>query len=105
MLPPSDVGCPATGFTRSCREVLAQWTCPKYVHIIGTDPQTGQSVDKYGCKDSFEHMLSIENTQQVRQTGAAIESFRNEVVKANEASDAERQRLIDSAARLGLLPR
>jgi hypothetical protein len=29
-------------------------------------------------------MLTIENSQQQRQTGAAIESFRNEMVKANE---------------------
>lgn len=31
-------------------------------------------------------MLMIENSQQQRQTGAAVESFRNEMVKANEAS-------------------
>jgi hypothetical protein len=29
-------------------------------------------------------MLLIENSQQQRQTGAAVESFRNEMVKANE---------------------
>jgi hypothetical protein len=28
----------------------------------------------------------IENSQQQRQTGAAVESFRNEMVKANEVS-------------------
>ena len=28
-------------------------------------------------------MLTIENSQQQRQTGAAVESFRNEVVKSN----------------------
>jgi hypothetical protein len=28
----------------------------------------------------------IENSQQQRQTGAAVESFRNEVAKSNEAS-------------------
>jgi hypothetical protein len=30
-------------------------------------------------------MLLIENSQQQRQTGAAVESFRNEMVKANES--------------------
>jgi hypothetical protein len=29
-------------------------------------------------------ILAIENSQQQRQTGAAVESFRNEMVKANE---------------------
>ena len=28
----------------------------------------------------------IENSQQQRQTGAAVESFRNEMVKANDVS-------------------
>jgi hypothetical protein len=31
-------------------------------------------------------ILTIENSQQQRQTGAAVESFRNEMVKANEVS-------------------
>jgi len=31
-------------------------------------------------------MLLIENSGQQRQTGAAVESFRNEMVKANETS-------------------
>jgi hypothetical protein len=31
-------------------------------------------------------MLLIENSGQQRQTGAAVESFRNEMVKANEAT-------------------
>ena len=31
-------------------------------------------------------MLLIENAQQSRQTGAAVESFRNEMVKQNQTS-------------------
>jgi hypothetical protein len=31
-------------------------------------------------------ILMIENSQQQRQTGAAVESFRNEMVKANQTS-------------------
>jgi hypothetical protein len=31
-------------------------------------------------------MLLVENSGQQRQTGAAVESFRNEMVKANENS-------------------
>lgn len=31
-------------------------------------------------------MLLIENSGQQRQTGAAVESFRNEMVKSNETS-------------------
>ena len=39
-------------------------------------------------------VLLIENAQMSRQTGAAVESFRNEMVKANEAS----QQILMSAA-------
>jgi len=31
-------------------------------------------------------LLLIENSQMQRQTGAAVESFRNEMVRANEVS-------------------
>lgn len=95
MLPDPKLRCPATGFTRSCREVLAECDCPKFVTIRGKDPQTGADVDKSACVDSFLPMLLIENAQQTRQTGAAIESFRNEVVSANEEAKTERQRVAD----------
>lgn len=84
MLPDPKIKCPATGFARTCREILSECDCPKFVAIRGKDPQTGADVDKFGCVDSFLPLLLIENSQQQRQTGAAIESFRNEVVRENE---------------------
>lgn len=84
MLPDKNVKCPATGFAKSCREIVADCDCPKFVKISGVNPNDGQPVDKFGCVDSFLPMLLIENSQQQRQTGAAVESFRNEMVKANQ---------------------
>lgn len=81
-LPDKNVMCPATGFCKSCRSIVAEFECPKYVTIRGTNPQGGD-VDQSGCVDSFLPMLLIENSQQQRQTGAAVESFRNEMVKSN----------------------
>jgi hypothetical protein len=86
MLPDPKVRCPATGFKQSCRKIVAEYDCPKYVHIAGHNPNTGQPIDKYGCSDSFLPMLLIENSQQQRQTGAAVESFRNEMERANAAT-------------------
>jgi hypothetical protein len=83
MLPDKNIKCPATGFAKSCREIVADCDCPKFVKISGVNPNDGQPVDHFGCIDSFMHMLLIENSQQQRQTGAAVESFRNEMVKAN----------------------
>lgn len=86
MLPDKNVRCPATGFAKSCRDIIAECDCPKFVHIAGVNPNDGQPIDKFGCIDSFLHMLLIENSQQQRQTGAAVESFRNEMVRVNESS-------------------
>ena len=86
MLPDKNIKCPATGFAKSCREIVADCDCPKFVKISGVNPNDGQPVDKFGCVDSFMHMLLIENSQMQHQTGAAVESFRNEMVKANENS-------------------
>ena len=84
MLPDKNIKCPATGFAKSCREIVADCDCPKFVKITGVNPNDGQPVDKFGCVDSFLPMLLIENSQQQRQTGAAVESFRNEMVTANQ---------------------
>ena len=54
--------------------------------LDGVTQPTGDPVDRYGCSDGFLPMLLIENSQQQRQTGAAVESFRNEMVRLNDAS-------------------
>lgn len=54
--------------------------------IRGNNPNTGKEVDEYGCSMAWLPMLMIENSQQQRSTGAAVESFRNEMVKSNENS-------------------
>ena len=84
MLPDKKVRCPATAFEKSCRDIVAKYDCPKFVKISGVNPNDGAPVDRFGCVDSFLPMLLIENSQQQRQTGAAVESFRNEMVKAND---------------------
>jgi hypothetical protein len=86
ILPDPNVKCPATGFSRSCREIVAACDCPKFVKISGVNPNDGQPIDRFGCVDSFLPMLLVENSLMQRQTGAAVESFRNEMVKVNTAS-------------------
>jgi hypothetical protein len=58
--------------------------CPLYVQLRGTDMNTGKEVDQWGCSLAFLPMLMVENSGQQRQTGAAVESFRNEMVKSND---------------------
>lgn len=54
--------------------------------IEGKHPQTGADVDEWGCSVGWLPVLMIENSMMQRQTGAAVESFRNEMVKANDTS-------------------
>ena len=61
-----------------------QLGCSWFTQIRGTNPSTGEPVDKWGCAVTWLPMLMIENSQQQRQTGAAVESFRNEMAKNNE---------------------
>ena len=56
------------------------------MQLRGKNPQTGADVDEWGCAVAWLPMLMIENSQQQRHTGAAVESFRNEMVKANETT-------------------
>jgi hypothetical protein len=60
--------------------------CAWYTRVQGMDMNTGSQVDNYECAISWLPMLLIENSGQQRSTGAAVESFRNEMVKSNEQS-------------------
>lgn len=53
------------------------------MQIRGKDPQTNKDVDDWGCSMAWLPKLLIENAMVSRQTGAAVESFRNEMVKEN----------------------
>ena len=70
--------CPLNGF-KKCK----QFECGWFIQIRGKHPQTGEELDEYGCAMAMMPMLMIENSRQTSQAGAAIESFRNEMVKAN----------------------
>jgi|7_EtaG_2_1085326.scaffolds.fasta_scaffold00948_12 hypothetical protein len=65
---------------KDCVELKCAWYC----QVRGLNPQTGQEVDEWGCAITWAPMLMIENSQQQRQTGAAVESFRNEVIRTSE---------------------
>ena len=55
--------------------------CSWITQIRGTHPQTGEAVDEWNCAVKWLPVLLLDNTQQQLQSGAAIESFRNEVTK------------------------
>jgi len=61
-----------------------QTKCAWFTQVRGTHPQTGQEVDEWGCAISWMPVLLIENSQQQRQTGAAVEDFRNQMIDSND---------------------
>ena len=67
--------CPLIG--EDCLGLKCSW----FTQIRGNYPQTGESVDEWGCAVTWMPLLLIENSQKQRETGAAVESFRNESTK------------------------
>ena len=61
--------------------------CKFFIQVIGKNPQTGQDVNEWNCAITWLPVLLIDGSQQTRQTGAAIESFRNEMVNAQSNID------------------
>lgn len=59
-------------------------SCRFWINVQGTSPQTGEVVNHYDCSMAWMPVLMIENSKVNRETGAAVESFRNEMVKSNE---------------------
>lgn len=81
--------CPLDAF-KPCRKLGCAW----FMRVRGRNPNTGEDVDEWGCAMAWLPILTIENSQQQRQTAAAVESFRNEMVRANETG----QRVLLAAA-------
>jgi hypothetical protein len=68
--------------------------CRFWVTVHGLHPQTGEQLNTGDCAMAWTPVLLIENSKVNRETGAAVESFRNEMVQANESS----QRMLQVAA-------
>ena len=85
----SKANCPLDNFN-PCRQLDCAW----FMKIHGKNPQSEKEIEEWGCSMAWLPVLMIENSQQQRSTGAAVESFRNEMVKNNEVG----QRVLLAAA-------
>ena len=79
--------CPLIG--KDCMGLECSW----FTQIRGSDPQTGEEIDEWGCAVNWIPTLLIENSHQQRHTGAAVESFRNETL--NKLSETVTLKMID----------
>lgn len=71
--------CPLNNF-----EPCKQMDCAWFIEVRGLHPQTGEEIAEWGCSMSMLPVLLMENGRQTSHAGAAIESFRNEMVKSNQ---------------------
>ncbi|MET3969081.1 hypothetical protein [Bradyrhizobium sp. S3.9.1] len=74
--------------------------CPWWTLVRGKNPQSEEMIDDWRCAVALLPMLLVENAQMQRQTGAAMETFRNDMVSGvvqavSHASD-NAGRLIDA---------
>ena len=71
-----------------CKEIKDNkiYQCAWFIQLQGRHPQTGDSIDEFGCAMTWLPTLLIENARVSKGTSAAVESFRNEMVKTNESS-------------------
>jgi hypothetical protein len=67
-----------------------------FIKLAGANPNTGEMLDEFGCSMAWMPILMIENSQQQRSTAAAVESFRNEMVRATESN----QQILHSAMKV-----
>lgn len=72
-----------------CEEVRdgAIHRCAWFVKLAGQNPTTGEQIDEQGCAMSWVPVLLVENARTMRGTSAAVESFRNEMVSANQSTN------------------
>jgi hypothetical protein len=80
------------------KEECIQFKCAWFTKVEGYNINTGKQVEEWNCSMTFIPMLLIENSGMSRQTGAAVESFRNEMIKSNEATQQIFTNMIDMSS-------
>tara|TARA_R100000781_G_scaffold31295_1_gene22776 strand:- start:538 stop:840 length:303 start_codon:yes stop_codon:yes gene_type:complete len=70
--------CPLMG--KTCIGLQCAW----FTKVQGVNPNTGDPVEDWACAIAWLPMLAIENSQNTRMTGAAVESFRNNMMRSIE---------------------
>ena len=69
-----------------CEEIKdkAIYRCSWYTEVVGKNPQSEEVINEWRCAMSWMPMMMIENAQTNRGQTQAVESFRNEMVKAQD---------------------
>lgn len=82
---------------RNGKQVLVK--CRFWITVQGQNPQTGETVNNEDCSFAWMPMLMIENSKVNRETGAAVESLRNENVSTGGQITNALMQLVEQAAK------
>lgn len=63
------------------KEKCVRHKCAWFTKVVGLDPQSGQQVDRWGCAVAWLPILTIENSNQQRQTAAGIDKVSNQITR------------------------
>jgi len=78
------------------------YRCPWYVKVRGTDINTGEENDHWGCAIAWMPTLMINTANESRKGTAAIESFRNEMAaQRTRAQEVLMQELLVPSLKAG----
>lgn len=83
----------------------AKHKCAWYTCVKGTDPQSGQPIDRWGCAVAWLPVLTIENSNQQRQTAATVDKVVNQLHRSRSEfigalSDEARERIFRDGVKL-----
>lgn len=81
-MPPKEIGCHRTGFTKNCRALVASGACNRWQAETVTNVEKGEHV-RFDCLDNWEIQYLKDNARGQISVSAALESFRNEVTAIN----------------------
>jgi hypothetical protein len=82
-IPDTSRKCHRCNFDKSCRELVLSGDCQRWSKISGSDPQTGQPLDKWACVDDLHHILLLEIANQTSKVSVELNVLRNETAKAH----------------------
>jgi hypothetical protein len=82
-LPDKNRKCHRCNFDKSCRELVLNEDCQRWSKISGSNPQTGEPMDKWACVDDLHHILLLEIANQTSKVSVETNVLRNELAKAH----------------------
>lgn len=80
MLAP-EIGCHRTFASlkvRTCRYMVQKHGCQLFKHIRGTNKNTGDPMDQWGCTDAMQDFLQIETQSVMREVAGEVSMHRRE---------------------------